>query len=46
VSGFYTSPAGIRDLPYIGNQPQSAWNGCSREALAYLRFEAQEVRKG
>jgi gluconate 2-dehydrogenase gamma chain len=28
VSGFFTSPVGIRDLPYLGNEPQSEWDGC------------------
>ncbi len=36
ISGFYTSAAGIRDLPYIGNEPQSEWNGCPAAVLAKL----------
>lgn len=36
VSGFYTSKAGIRDLPYIGNQPQQKWDGCPPNVLAKL----------
>ncbi len=36
ISGFFTSRAGIRDLPYIGNEPQSEWNGCPATALAQL----------
>ncbi len=36
ISGFYTSRAGVRDLPYIGNEPQSGWNGCPVAALAQL----------
>ena len=36
VSGFYTSKAGIRDLPYIGNQPQKKWDGCPSNVLAKL----------
>ncbi len=36
VAGFFTSEAGIRDLPYLGNEPRSEWNGCPPEALTKL----------
>jgi gluconate 2-dehydrogenase gamma chain len=36
VSGFFTSQAGIRDLPYLGNEPQEKWNGCPDPVLARL----------
>jgi len=36
VSGFFTSEAGIRDLPYLGNEPQSEWNGCPARVLTEL----------
>ncbi len=36
VSGFFTSITGIRDLPYVGNEPQSEWSGCPTQALAKL----------
>jgi Gluconate 2-dehydrogenase subunit 3 len=36
VSGFFTSQAGIRDLPYLGNEPQEKWNGCPDTVLARL----------
>lgn len=36
VSGFFTSQAGIRDLPYVGNEPQEKWNGCPAPVLAQL----------
>lgn len=36
VSGFFTSQAGIRDLPYVGNEPQEKWNGCPAPVLARL----------
>ncbi len=36
VSGFFTSQAGIRDLPYVGNEPQDKWNGCPEPVLARL----------
>jgi Gluconate 2-dehydrogenase subunit 3 len=36
VSGFFTSRAGIKDLPYLGNEPQSEWDGCPSPVLAKL----------
>ena len=36
VTGFYTSQMGIRDLPYIGNEPQSEWTGCPTAVKAKL----------
>jgi len=36
VSGFFTSETGIKDLPYLGNEPQSDWQGCPAPALAKL----------
>ena len=36
VSGFFTSETGIKDLPYLGNEPQSDWQGCPAPVLAKL----------
>ncbi len=36
LSGFYTSEMGVRDLPYLGNQPQAEWRGCPTAVLAKL----------
>ena len=36
LSGFYTSEMGIRDLPYVGNEPQAEWQGCPTAVLAKL----------
>ncbi|HUV96621.1 MAG TPA: gluconate 2-dehydrogenase subunit 3 family protein [Acidobacteriaceae bacterium] len=36
LSGFYTSEVGIRDLPYVGNEPQAEWRGCPTDVLAKL----------
>lgn len=36
VSGFYTSEIGLRDLPYLGNEPQAEWQGCPAPVLAKL----------
>jgi hypothetical protein len=36
VNGFFTSEIGIRDLPYLGNEPQSEWQGCPTPVLTQL----------
>ena len=36
LSGFYTSRQGMRDLPYVGNQPQEKWAGCPANVKAKL----------
>ena len=36
VNGFFTSEIGIRDLPYLGNEPQSEWRGCPASVLTQL----------
>jgi hypothetical protein len=36
VSGFFTSETGMKDLPYLGNEPQSDWQGCPAPVLAKL----------
>ncbi len=38
LSGFFVSETGIRDLPYLGNEPQSQWNGCPEAVLAQLNL--------
>ncbi len=43
VSGFFTSQAGIRDLPYVGNEPQSEWDGCPSAVLAKLGLNRGEM---
>lgn len=44
VSGFYTSKAGIRDLPYIGNQPQQKWDGCPPNVLTKLGLSSTKSK--
>ena len=39
ISGFFTSPAGIRNLPYLGNEPQSEWKGCPPAVKARLGLD-------
>jgi hypothetical protein len=36
VSGFFSSKVGVKDLPYLGNQMLSEWNGCPAEVLERL----------
>lgn len=36
LGGYFTSEAGIRVLPYLGNQPQTGWRGCPTQVLAKL----------
>jgi hypothetical protein len=36
VDGFFTSEIGIRDLPYLGNEPGAEWQGCPTPVLAQL----------
>jgi gluconate 2-dehydrogenase gamma chain len=38
VSGFFSSEMGVKDLPYLGNQMLSQWDGCPPEVLARLGF--------
>jgi gluconate 2-dehydrogenase gamma chain len=39
VSGYYTSRIGFKALPYLGNEPQSEWDGCPAPVLAKLGLE-------
>ncbi len=36
VSGFFSSEMGVKDLPYLGNQMLSEWNGCPPNVLRKL----------
>lgn len=36
VSGFFSSKMGVKDLPYLGNQMVTEWNGCPPEVLEKL----------
>jgi hypothetical protein len=44
VSGFFTSKVGIKDLPYLGNEPLSEWQGCPARVLAKLGLVAERTR--
>ena len=43
VSGFFTSEIGIKDLPYLGNEPQSDWQGCPAPVLAKLGLAGERT---
>ena len=36
LSGYYTSEMGIRDLQYLGNEPQPSWQGCPDSVFAKI----------
>jgi len=36
ASGFFTSEIGLKDLPYLGNEPSAVWSGCPAPVLAKL----------
>ncbi|HEV2493092.1 MAG TPA: gluconate 2-dehydrogenase subunit 3 family protein [Terriglobia bacterium] len=38
VSGFFSSEMGVKDLPYLGNQMVTDWEGCPPNVLAKLGF--------
>ena len=40
VSGFFSSKMGVKDLPYLGNQMLTEWNGCPPEVLAKLGLKS------
>lgn len=39
VSGYFTSREGFKALPYLGNEPESEWNGCPAPVLEKLGLE-------
>jgi hypothetical protein len=38
MSGFYTTPEGMKDLQYLGNVPLQKFDGPPPEVLAYLKL--------
>jgi len=46
ASGFYTSPIGVKDVGYIGNQP-NMWNGVPEDILKQygLSYTEQELKE-
>ena len=43
VSGFFTSEVGIKDLPYLGNEPQPDWQGCPAPVLVRLGLAGERT---
>lgn len=42
ATAFYATPEGMRDLGYMGNTPQAAWNGPPPEVLRHLGLSGEE----
>lgn len=42
VSGFYSSPSGIADLPYLGNKAVVEWKGCDPAIWAIVEKRLEE----
>jgi hypothetical protein len=45
VSGFFSSKAGIGDLPYLGNKAVSEWKGCDPAVWAVIEKRLTEPRR-
>jgi hypothetical protein len=41
ATGFYTSEIGVKDLEYMGNQPNQ-WNGVPKEVLEEFKISYSE----
>jgi len=46
VSGFYSSPAGVADLPYLGNRAIAEWKGCDPQVWALIEARLKNGYKG
>jgi hypothetical protein len=44
VNGFFTSQTGIKDLPYLGNEPVSEWQGCPTPVLTQLSLVSKGTK--
>jgi len=42
ATAFYSTPEGMRDIGYMGNTPQAAWNGPPPEVLRHLGLTGEE----
>lgn len=42
ATAFYSTPEGMRDIGYLGNTPQAAWNGPPPEVLRHLGLTGEE----
>ena len=46
VSGFFSSKAGVADLPYLGNTAVAEWKGCDPKVWAILEDRMKNGYKG
>jgi hypothetical protein len=46
VSGFFSSKAGVADLPYLGNKAVSEWKGCEPKVWAIIDDRMKNGYKG
>lgn len=46
VSGFYSSKAGVADLPYLGNTAVEEWKGCDPKVWAIIEERMKNGYKG
>jgi hypothetical protein len=46
VSGFFSSKAGVADLPYLGNRAIAHWNGCDPKVWAVIEERMKNGYKG
>jgi gluconate 2-dehydrogenase gamma chain len=46
VSGFYSSKAGVHDLPYLGNVAVMEWKGCDPKVWAIIEERQKNGYKG
>ncbi len=40
AAGYFSSPAGVEDLGYVGNVAQAEWTGCPAEVRRHIGLEA------
>ncbi|HET7099560.1 MAG TPA: gluconate 2-dehydrogenase subunit 3 family protein [Terriglobia bacterium] len=46
VGGFFSSEAGVKDLPYLGNKVVAEWNGCPPNVLAQIEENLKAKKVG
>jgi gluconate 2-dehydrogenase gamma chain len=46
VSGFFSSKAGVADLPYLGNRAVAQWQGCDPKVWAIIEARMKNGYKG
>jgi gluconate 2-dehydrogenase gamma chain len=46
VSGFFSSKAGVADLPYLGNRAVAEWKGCDPKVWAIIEERMKNGYKG